>query len=132
MRTKMKKRKRTKSGSRAATLLAGCGLLLCAAVHAAESYSVVAGSVFREPGFALPGAEVTLTPDAETVPKRKPHKLTFTTNTRGEFAFRVPAAPARYMISAAAKGYKSQQKEVETRPEERIDVTFTLAAESNK
>jgi len=97
----------------------------------AESYSVVAGSVFREPGFALAEAHVVLTlEDGQASIKVK--KMTFTANTRGEFAFRVPATAARYRISATAKGFISQQKTIEVQPSVRIDVTFTLAPESNQ
>lgn len=124
-----------KSGSRALVfLLAGLvslGLLWAGKKKepkAAAAYSVVAGTVFRDTGFALPGAEVNLWPaDAEG---KKIKKLTFTTNTRGEFAFRVPAVRASYNLSAAAKGYQSQKKTVEVQPEERVDATFSLAAES--
>lgn len=98
-----------------------------------ESYSVVAGTVFREPGLALPGVEVTLTPAAEDnaeKPSRKVKKLSFMTNTRGEFAFRLPSGKSRYTVAAVLKGFKTQKKNVETGPDERVDVTFTLVAES--
>lgn len=98
-------------------------------------YSVIAGTVFREPGFALPEAEVVLSaaPAADDTGKTKARKTgSFRTNGRGEFAFRVPSAEARYVVAASAKGYAKQQKTVEIHPGERVDVTFTLAPESNK
>ena len=99
-------------------------------VKTADSHSVVAGTVFIEPGFALPGAEVTISPVEDEPAAKKSKKMTYTANIRGEFAFHVPAVKARYLLSASAKGFKSQQKTVEVVPEERVDATFTLVAES--
>ncbi len=98
-----------------------------------ESYSLVAGTVFREPGFAVSGAEVTLeaAPDAPSDgPKVKKQKST--TGARGEFAFRVPPATMKYRLRATAKGMKPQEKPASVNGEERVDVTFLLEPESNK
>jgi hypothetical protein len=130
-----------RSGNRARAVRVFLAILLLSALlpaaekknKAPESYSVVAGTVFREPGLALPGVEVTIAPAVENgtgKPPKKVKKLSFTTNTRGEFAFRLPSAKSSYIVAAALKGFKSQQKTVETGPEERVDVTFTLVAES--
>jgi hypothetical protein len=97
-----------------------------------DSYSVVAGTVFREPGLALPGAEVILFPEGEEPTGKKSKKMTYTANGRGEFAFHVPPVKARYNVKASAKGFKTQEKVVEVVPDERAEVTFMLAAESNK
>ena len=91
--------------------------------------SVVAGTVFREPGYALPDAEVTLTATDESG-AAKGKKLQFTTNTRGEFAFRIPSVAGKFVVTASAKGYQKQQKTVDVEPSERVDVTFMLAPES--
>jgi len=99
---------------------------------APESYSVVAGTVFREPGLALAGVDVTLTRAAGDAAPQSKQKLSFSTNTRGEFAFRLPSVKARYTLAVNAKGYVAQQKAVETEPGERVEVTFLLAKESNK
>src|SRR5690242_21615739 len=37
------------------------------------SDAVIVGTVFRDPGFALPGAEITLVPDPER-PEKSPNK----------------------------------------------------------
>jgi hypothetical protein len=100
--------------------------------RAAEAYSVVAGTVFREPGFALPEAEVTLAAEADQPGAKKVKKQSFVTNTRGEFAFRVPSEKARYSVTASARGFVRQQKAVDVHPLDRVDVTFMLAPESNK
>ena len=133
----MKKRKRkttTRLGNSrfVALLLAVVGLILVSVVSLdagkkkekpGDAYSVVAGTVFREPGYALPDADVTLAAAGESgAPKGK--KLQFSTNTRGEFAFRIPSVAGRYVVSVSAKGYEKQQKIVEVQPSERVDVTF--------
>jgi hypothetical protein len=143
--TKRRKRKKRMSGGRfgtAATLvfaLAGGMGGLCAPAAAqsgagSDAYAVVAVSVFREPGFALPGAKVTLEPDPESRPdsKKRLKALHGITSPRGEYAFRVPPGPARYTLTASAKEYHSATKSVEVQGQERIDVTVTLSPSSNE
>ena len=87
--------------------------------------------LFREPGLSLAGAEVTLTPEGADASKRlRPQRQT--TDARGEFAFRVPAEPGRYRVTASAKRFQMQEKTVEIRGEERTDVTLTLAESSKR
>ena len=117
-------------------LVLSCGLLALAfggeknAKKDTAPYAVVAGSVFRDPGFALAGAEVVIEAvAAEAAPAFKKQKTT--TNFRGEFAFRVPAEARKYNVSAAAKGLRGETKAAATQGgEERIDVTFLLSPES--
>ncbi len=135
-------RKKRKSGTRvvlvALSVLAGTPAFFPGVVPAADKkekpaavITIVAGTVFRDSGFALPGAEVTLQQaNAEGVGKGK--KLSFSCNTRGEFAFRLPGQEGKFVVTASAKGYGRQEKTVEAHPGERVDVTFTLVAESNK
>ena len=97
----------------------------------AVSYALVAGTVFREPGFALAGAEVVLVPDSaggQTPGKIK--KMEARSDARGEFAFRVPPVPMRYTIRVSAKGYQPEEKSVSVEGEQRADATFLLRAES--
>ena len=94
-----------------------------------EAYAVVAGTVFRDPGFALPGALVTLAMVADQEqPKIK--KLTAISDSRGEFAFRVSTAAMVYVVRVTCKGYSPQQKQVSVEGEQRVDATFTLNPES--
>lgn len=93
------------------------------------SHAVIAGSVFRENGFSLPGATVTLAPkDAAKGGKGK--ILKSVTDTRGEFAFRVPATVGHYVITAAMKGFRPAETDAAVAGEERVDVTLILPAES--
>ena len=119
------KRTRTGSkliGSKLAVLLV-CGLLSSAAGKKPEPYAVVAGTVFREDGFSLPGASVTLLP--KDAPKGK--KLEAVSDARGEFAFRVPVGSASYVVKAARKGFQAAEKEASVSGEGRVDVTLTLS-----
>jgi hypothetical protein len=55
-----------------------------------------------------------------------------TADARGEFVFRVPPGPMRYIVTASAKGMKTEEKPVTVQDGERVDVTFMLVEESNK
>ena len=97
----------------------------------AAPYALVAGTVFREPGFALSGADVIVVPNpADRQVPVKIKKLEARSDARGEFAFRVPPVPMRYTIRVSAKGYQPEEKSVSVEGEQRADATFTLRAES--
>ncbi len=111
--------------------LCGCALLLGAADRNDAPHAVVAGTVFRENGFSLPGAAVTLAvKDAPGVPNKKAKKLQSISDGRGEFAFRVPPGAATYVVKASLKGFQSVEKEASVSGEERVEVTLVLPAES--
>ena len=95
-------------------------------------FGVIAGTVFREPGFALPGAEVSLAPvvDSNAPAAKPPKKQKAAADARGEFVFRVPPGPANYVVTAAAKGMKTVEKTASLTGTERIEVTFMLEQES--
>jgi len=102
-----------------------CALLLGAADRNDAPHAVVAGTVFRENGFALPGAAVTL-----SVKEKKAKKLQSVSDGRGEFAFRVPPGAGTYVVKASLKGFQSIEKEASVSGEERVEVTLVLPAES--
>jgi len=91
------------------------------------AFVVIGGTVFREPGFALPGAEVVISP-APAPSALKPIKAR--TDSRGEFAVRVPSERQRYKVEATARGYERQEKTIQVTGDVRTEVTFTLAASS--
>jgi hypothetical protein len=107
--------------------LLGCGLLLAAADRNDAPHAVVAGTVFRESGFSLPGATVMLA--VKDAPK-KSKKLQSVSDSRGEFAFRVPPGAATYVVGASLKGFQPVEKEASVSGEERVEVTLVLPAES--
>jgi len=96
----------------------------------AEPAALIAVSVFREPGFALSGAEIELMAAPEDESGAKTKKWKATADSRGEFVFRVPPTAMQYTVSASAKGAKAQQKTVTVQGESRFDVTFMLEPES--
>jgi hypothetical protein len=116
------------SGSRilAAAVLA-CGLVSAGAGQRQDSaaYAVIMGTVFRDPGFALPEADVTLRLRDDPRGKKLQHALT---TPRGEFSFRVPPQPAAYIVKAELKGFFPDEKEAAISGEDRIEVALTLVA----
>jgi len=131
-RTKRKRRKNRTGISLILWLAANLPLAAAAEKKAPESYALVAGTVFQESGYALPGADVTLVPDPlPGAPSAKgAKKMHALSNARGEFIFRVAAGPARFKMSAAAKGFQTQEKSVQIQSDERVDVTFQLPSQS--
>jgi hypothetical protein len=94
-----------------------------------EPDAVIAGSVFHDPGYALPEATVTLVRRDD--PKHKKLAQEYT-NYRGEFTFHVPATQAVYVVKALAKGYRPEEKEASVAGPDRVDLTFTLEPETKK
>ena len=93
-----------------------------------DLYAIIGGTVFRDPGFALRGAEVTLEPVKAVINGSKLKLQHAISDARGEFAFRVPPLEgAKYKVTAKMAGMTPETKLAETRGgEERIDVTFML------
>lgn len=122
----MRKRRR-KTSTRRTWLLLVLSLPAAAAQKKPQPHAVIAGTVFREPGFALPDADVALTRKDD--PKAKKLQQT-ATNYRGEFTFEVPPMAAEYVVRASRKGFHAEQKEATISGAERIEVTLTLTPES--
>jgi hypothetical protein len=139
--TKMKTKKKRKRMKRIGSSVFLCLLLSVPwAAHAdkkpkekasAQPYAVLGGTVFRESGYALPGADVMIAPDPQSgqIPVKIQYPRAISDN-RGEFAFRVPATAMRYTVSAKAKGFEARQKSADIEGEVRIDVTLVLPAVS--
>lgn len=132
------KKKRTRTGSK---LLLAAALLGCVVspvpgkekkTQPQETWAVIAGTVFRTPGFALSGAEVTLEPDRAGAARIKAKSQKAVSNSRGEYAFRVPAQPLRYTVSVRAKGFRAEERQVQVEGEQRFDVYFELQPEGGK
>jgi hypothetical protein len=104
------------------------GKLFAGKKKSPDLYAIIGGTVFRDPGFALRGAEVTLEPEKAVVHGSKLKGQKAVSDARGEFAFRVPPLEgAKYKVTATMTGMAPETKVAETRGgEERIDVTFML------
>ena len=134
MTTRKKKRKRTRktSGSRLAALVLALLVMVVAPaaaekkpkkLHAASGeFSLIAGTVYRPPGFALAGAEIEITSEIEG----KPTTIKAVSDARGEFALRVGTVPMMYKIGVKRSGYLPQQQTVAIDGEQRKDLTFRL------
>lgn len=137
---KRKKKRRTKIGSSllllAGALCVGAGLpppAEAAAKHVRPGEQVlVAGTVFRDPGFALPGAEVTVSSVTPPDSRQKPRKWKAISDNRGEFAIRVPPGAVQYTITVTCKGFGSAEKTVSVEGQDRADVTFLLEPEPKR
>jgi len=98
---------------------------------ASRRTSLIRGAVFDSIGASLAGVRLKLA-RVPTAEEEKSHKhvgslsLSYTTNIRGEFAFRVPAERARYKITATAHGYKSEAKLVDVNESESVPLAFSL------
>jgi len=90
--------------------------------------AVIAGTVFRDPGFAQGGAVVVLA--LKSSPTKKLQEQT--TASRGEFSFRIPAGPQSYVVSATLKGFQTAREEIEIQGLEQINATLLLVPESKK
>ncbi len=100
---------------------------------AAEPFAVIAGTAYRPPGLSLPGVRVRVRPGQTETPsatKLKPAETQ--TDTRGEFAIRVPAVPAKWSVDVSASGYQPQSKSVSIEGEQRLDLSFVLEPETRK
>lgn len=92
---------------------------------------MIAGTVFRDSGFVLPGAEITVAaaPDPQERRKAKLRKANAVSDGRGEFAVRVPVEPMRYLVTVRAKGFRPQEKVVEIEGDQKVDLFFLLEPE---
>jgi hypothetical protein len=116
---------------RLAVFAGGCAALLAAGdkKKSSDAGTVIAGTVFRDPGYALPEATVTLVRRDD--PKHK--KLAeLTTSFRGEFVLHVPATAEVYVVKASAKGFRAEEKEASVTGLDRVELMFTLEPEKKK
>ena len=96
--------------------------------HKAGNDAVIAGTVFRDPGFAQPGAAVALA--LKSAPAKKlQHQIS---SPRGEFTFRVPAGANSYVVTATLKGFQTARQEIDIQGEEQINATLLLVPESKQ
>ena len=109
-------------------LLSAAGLGAQGSKKKAEPYAIVAGTVFRDPGFAQPGASVVLV--LKSAPAKKLQEQI--SSPRGEFAFRVPPGPNVYFVTATLKGFQTARQEIEIQEQEQINATLLLVPESKE
>ena len=98
---------------------------------AVASAAILAGSVFTGVGFALGGAEISISLDGAASSKQNWKAVS---DARGEFFVRLPPGPAKYNVSVRARGLKPQEKQISFLADERLEQNFLLepAAGSGK
>src|SRR5512141_1509929 len=101
-------------------LFAPVSLMAQGAKKAAAPYAIVSGTVFRDPGFAQPGASVVLA--LKSAPARKLQRQI--SSPRGEFSFRVPPGPQTYLVTATLKGFQTVRQELQIQDQEQINATL--------
>ena len=98
---------------------------------ASHRTSLIRGAVFDSAGASLAGVHLKLV-RVPTAAEEQEHKhvgslsMTYTSNSHGEFAFRVPDARARYRVTAMLQYYKPQSKTVDVNGSEAIPLAFSL------
>jgi hypothetical protein len=97
-----------------------------------EAFAVIAGTAFRPPGFALPGAKVKVAPESPAAGGIKLKAIEAVTDIRGEFAVRVPVVPMKWTVYVQGSGYVAQSKSVVIDGEQRVDLSFQLEPASEK
>jgi hypothetical protein len=130
--------RRMRTGSRCILLIGLASALVVSLAAAAgqkssdDAYAVTAGTVFRNDGFSLRYAQVTIDPDPSAKPKPKIKFRRIQADGRGEFAFRVPPGPMEYTVRAKAPGFQMDEKILSISGDELVDVFFTLKPVAGK
>ena len=102
-------------------------------LEAERTYSVIRGAVFNEHGLTMPNVTVVAERASAADASLKPGKVgTTTTNGAGEFAFRFPGGEAVYRITATARGYRPQTKELDVQKREARNMAFQLEPEKRR
>jgi hypothetical protein len=113
-------------------LLAGLGISAMPSACAEDSGKphtrvyLIFVDVFDDQGFALPGARVRVRRSTE-----KKFRWEGTSDHQGEVAFRVPPGES-YEVTVEARGFKMQTRNVDTRQENRADLTFRMEPQTEK
>lgn len=103
----------------------------------AKKTSLIRGAVFDAGGLSLGGVRIKLVrvpTEEEQKDKKKIEAVSrdYITNSRGEFAFRLPSIRARYQLTASLAGYKSETKTVDVGESESVPLAFSLEPEKKK
>jgi uncharacterized GH25 family protein len=101
-------------------------LLLATSLFAQKNFSLIKGTVFTPDGHPMPGARVTIVrTDVASKLQKKTHKES-SSDSQGEFAFRMEAGPAKFHLTVEATGFPKQEKDVEVGGDERMDISVIL------
>ncbi len=87
----------------------------------AAPYALLFGTVFDESGRLVRGASVRVRQ------KEAKKQWEAVSDTQGEFAVHLPAAPAVYLVEATAPGFSRDSKQVSFTADERQDVVLRIS-----
>lgn len=90
-----------------------------------EPYALIRGAVLYGSGYSLPGAAVSI----ERIDGGKKFKQETISLEAGEFAFRLKAEPAKYRITASARGFKPASTEIQIENDEIRNIVLNLPPE---
>jgi hypothetical protein len=123
-----KKRKKRRIGSLVSAAFVVAVAALAPALPGQSSRppaAVISGTVFRDSGRSLRGAEIVVS----GVEKGKKKEWKAVSDPRGEFFLRVPAGPADYNVIVKAGGFRKYEKPLKIASDERIDLSIILEPE---
>jgi hypothetical protein len=133
---KRKPTKKTKPKTSGSSLLALAIALVCCCSPVlaekkvkpgqTEAYALLAGTVYRPPGFALAGVELKIEPEQSESNGVRLKRLEAVTDARGEWSVRVPSVPAKWRVDVKVNGYRPEQRSVSVEGEHRVDLSIIL------
>jgi hypothetical protein len=91
-----------------------------------EAFALLVGTCFNEKGLSMRGVTIEAEIQAPSEQKLKKKRWNAVTDIRGEFALRLPAGKAKFLVKANKDGYRSQEKTVIFSSDERQNILFNM------
>jgi len=137
---KSAKRKRLSVAGQTMLVCIGlCGLVILvsganrvAKEKESEPFALLVGSCFHGEGFSLPGARIRVEIQPEEGKHSQVKKWQTISDTRGEFALRLPAGRHSFLIKASREGFTPLEKTVSFVQDERQNVILKFELDSSK
>ena len=101
-------------------------LLIGFALAGQMNTSLIKGMVFTADGAIFTGAKITVVRTDVDARQQKKSKREAFSDRNGEFAFRLEPGPAKFHLTVEAKGFKTEEKDVEISGVERADISLVL------
>ena len=90
-----------------------------------EVFALLVGTCFSEKGFSMRGVSIEAEIQAPSTQNSK-KKWNAVTDSRGEFALRLPAGKIQFLVRANKDGYKPLEKIVLFSNDERQNIRFNM------
>ncbi|HVN78281.1 MAG TPA: hypothetical protein VMW38_04730 [Terriglobia bacterium] len=91
-----------------------------------DAFALLVGTCFNEKGLSMRAVAIVVETQISSEQKLKRKKWTTATDARGEFALRLPAGQARFLVKASKDGYESQERTVDFSSDERQNILFNM------